>query len=60
MLDLWSRAVGEEPTKETNKTARKVNHDCEEKNIEALLSRVEAFFQVDQDEAVSEFLNSSK
>lgn len=60
MLDLWNRAVGEEPTDEAKGAAKKVNHDLADKNIEAFLSRVEAFLQVNQDEAVSTFLNSSK
>lgn len=60
MLDLWDRAVGKEPTEEAKRTAQKVNHDLADKNIEALLSRVEAFLQVNQNEAVSKFLNSSK
>lgn len=60
MLDLWNSAVGEEPKKEAKETAKKVNHDLADKNIEALLSRVEAFLQVNQDAAVSKFLNSSK
>lgn len=61
MLDLWNGAVGEEPTAKARATAKKVNHDVmNNKNIEAFLSRVEAFLQVDDNEAVSEFLNSSK
>lgn len=60
MQDLWNGAVGEEPTDGARETAEKVNHDLEDKNIEAFLSRVEAFLQVNQDEAVSTFLNSSK
>jgi hypothetical protein len=60
MLDLWNLAVGEEPTDATKATAKKVNHDLAEKNIEALLSRVEAYLQVNHEEGVSEFLNGSK
>lgn len=60
MLDLWNRAVGEEPTAAAKETATKVNHDLEDKNIEAFLSRVEAFLRVNEDEAVNTFLNSSK
>lgn len=60
MQDLWNGAVGEEPTDGARETAEKVNHDLEDKNIEAFLSRVEAFLQVNQDVAVSTFLNSSK
>ena len=60
MQDLWNGAVGEEPTDGAKATADKVKHDLEDKNIEAFLSRIEAFLQVDGDEAVREFLNSSK
>lgn len=60
MLDLWNGAVGEVPTEGARGTAAKVNHDLADKNIEAFLSRVEAFLQVNHDEAVNNFLNSSK
>lgn len=60
MMDLWNGAVGENPTETAKEAAKKVNHDLEDKNIEAFLSRVEASLQVDQDKAVSEFLSSSK
>jgi len=60
MQDLWNGAVGEEPTADAKAAAGKVNHDLTDRNIEALLSRVEAFLQVNQDEDVSKFLDSSK
>lgn len=60
MLDLWHAAVGDRPTDKAKATAGKVNHDLTDQNIEAFPSRVEAFLQVKQDEAVSVFLNSSK
>jgi len=60
MLDLWNGAVGEKPTAGARETAGKVNHDIEDKNIEAFLSRVEAFLQVNDDQVVSGFLKSSK
>jgi hypothetical protein len=60
MLDLWNGAVGENPTPEASATAGKVNHDLADRNIEAFLSRVEAFLQVHQDKVVSTFLDSSK
>lgn len=60
MLGLWNSAVGEDPTKNAKGTAKKVNHDLEDKNIEAFLSKVEAFLQVTQDAVVSSFLDSSK
>lgn len=60
MLDLWNRAVGEEPTTAAMKIARKVKHNLKDRNIEAFLSRVEAFLQVNEDKGANTFLNSSK
>jgi len=60
MQDLWNGAVGGEPTVDAIATARKVNHDLKDRNVEAFLSRVEAFLQVGSDKTVSKFLNSSK
>ena len=61
MRDLWNGAVSEEPTDEAKATAAKVNYKLTDANIEALLSRVEAFLQVNEgDNAVEGFLNSSK
>lgn len=61
MRDLWNRAAGEPPTVEAKRIAAKINHDVENnKNIEALLSKAEAFLQVKEDKQVRKFLNSSK
>ncbi len=60
MSDLWSHAVGKEPTEDAKITAKKVHHDLADKNIEVFLSKIEAFLQVTQDESVNKFLNSSK
>ena len=60
MKDLWNGAVGEAPTARANATAGKVNHDPADQNIEAFLSRIEAFLQVNQDADVSAFLDASK
>lgn len=60
MQDLWVGAVGDKPTDGTIETAQKVNHDLTDRNIEGFLSRVEAFLQVNQDDGVGEFLDSSK
>lgn len=61
MQDLWNGAVGEKPTDEAKATADKVNHKLKDANIEAFLSRIEAFLQVNEaDNAVESFLNSSK
>lgn len=60
MLDLWNHAVGEKPTEKETKIAAKVHHDLTDKNIEAFLSRVEAFLHVNDDKEVADFLNASK
>ena len=61
MGDLWNGAVGETPTDAATAAAIRVNHDVtNNKNIEAFLSRVEAFLQVSEDETVGSFLNASK
>lgn len=60
MLDLWNHAVGEKPTEKETKIAAKVHHDLTDKNIEAFLSKVEAFLHVNDDKEVADFLNASK
>jgi len=60
MMDLWNGAVGERPSEIANRIARLVNHNLEDKNIEAFLSRIEAYLQVSQDKEVKGFLSSSK
>lgn len=60
MLDLWNHAVGEKPTEKETKIAAKVHHDLTDKNIEAFLSKVEAFLHVNEDKEVADFLNASK
>lgn len=60
MRDLWNYAVGREPTEEAKVTAAKVNHDLNERNIEAFLSRIEAFLQVKPSSGIVRFLDSSK
>jgi len=60
MQDLWNEAVGKEPTKSAKAVASKVSHDLTIQNIEAFLSRIEAFLQVTQDTEINRFLDSSK
>lgn len=61
MQDLWNGAVGEKPTDAAKATADKVNHNLTDTNIERLLSRIEAFLQVNEgDKTVKDFLKSSK
>jgi len=61
MQDLWNGAVGGKPTAGAIATAGKVKHELANQNIEAFLSRVEAYLQVDpSDTNVSTFLDASK
>lgn len=60
MQDLWNSAVGVEPKDDAKTTAKKVNYDINGKNIEAFLSKVEAYLQVNQDADTRKFLDSSK
>jgi NAD-dependent SIR2 family protein deacetylase len=60
MQDLWNGAVGLEPTSDAERTAKKVHYELKDQNIEAFLSRVEAFLQVNQDDEVRTFLEKSK
>lgn len=60
MLDLWIGAVGEKPTDASTEIAAKVHHDLTDKNIEAFLSRIEAFLQVNDDKTAAAFLSASK
>ena len=60
MQDLWNGDGGKSPTAGAKETAGKVNHDLTDQNIEALLSRVEAFLQVNKDQGVTDYLNASK
>lgn len=60
MANLWDAVVGKEPKQEAKQVVTKVHHDPADKNIEALLSKIDAFLQVGQDKAVSMFLNESK
>ena len=60
MQDLWCAAVGEPAKDDAKAAARKVGQDLESQNIEVFLSRIEAFLQVNTDNDVTSFLNSSK
>lgn len=60
MLNLWNYAVGKKPTDATTEIAAKVHHDLNDKNIEAFLSRIEAFVHVNADRSVAKFLNECK
>jgi hypothetical protein len=43
MADLWDYAVGDPPTEAAKDVAKKAHQDLEDKNIEAFLSRIEAY-----------------
>jgi hypothetical protein len=61
MAHLWDAVVGEVPTSDAVNIAQKVKHALNIKNIEVLLSRIEAYLQVNEDDAeVSAFLTKSK
>lgn len=60
MLDLWNHAVGEKPTDSAKEITDKVHHDLTDKNIEAFLSRIEAFLHVSDNKEVAAFLNACK
>lgn len=60
MSDLWDAVVGKPATEKAKTAATTVNHDITTENIEALLSRIEASLQLNEEVALREFLNDSK
>ena len=60
MADLWKAAVGDKSADAAKKVAQKVDYDLTDKNIEAFLSRAEAFCQINSDTEVSDWLAASK
>jgi len=60
MQKLWSEVVGAPPKNDAQEIASRVNYKIDDKNIEAFLSKVEAFLQVNKDKAVCNFLKNSK
>lgn len=61
MGDLWNAAVGQPPAQKAQEVGGKVGHDVtQDLNLEALLSKVEAFLQVQQDATAADFLMASK
>lgn len=60
MSDLWNAVVGKPATEEAKAAATTVNHDITTENIEALLSRIEASLQLNEQEALRSFLNGGK
>lgn len=60
MTKLWDAIIGDEPAPQTQKIATKVKYDLTGKNIEAFLSRIEAFLQIENENAVNKFLTASK
>lgn len=60
MSDLWDAVVGETPSDKAKAAAKAVGYDLAEQNIEALLSRVEASLQLQDNEDIKTFLSESK
>lgn len=63
MTALWDAAIGNEPNKAAASTAKKINYDFKvlPPNIEAFLSKAEAYLQVREDDAdVKRFVNACK
>jgi len=61
MKDLWNAAIGDKPSTGAQATATKINFDLSSSNIEAFLSRSEAYLQVKEDDSeVQIFVNSCK
>jgi len=60
MTDLWDATVGEPASAEAQAAAAAVGHDIEDKNIEALLSRIDAALQLNEQNDLLKFLNDSK
>src|SRR5690606_27002600 len=60
MSDLWNVVVGDPATAEATAAAATGNHGIKIKNIEALLSRIEASLQLNEQEVLRSFLNGGK
>src|SRR5690606_8880480 len=60
MLDLWNEVVGTNPSDKVKSVIDTVRYDITHKNIEALLSRIEASLALNEDKALESFLNDSK
>ena len=60
MGDLWIGSVGEPLSAATVRIAKRVHHDLADRNIERLLSKIEAYLQVNEVGSVRKYLNSAK
>lgn len=60
MPALWDAAVGDPASDAAKKAAEMVGHDISNKNIEALLSRIEASLQLNENKQLWTYLNESK
>lgn len=60
MSDLWDEIIGAKPEDDVEKVIVDVGYGKEERNIEALLSRVEASLALKTNGALSSFLENSK
>ncbi len=60
MKDLWKYVIDDSQKTTRDAIAIKVNHDLKQENIEAFLSKVEAYLQITDDAVARDFLNFSK
>jgi hypothetical protein len=60
MGDLWKAVVCEPPSDNAKKVATSANYDIEKKNIEALLSQIEAAQTLKNDTKLESFLGEAK
>lgn len=60
MSDLWNKIIEKTPSDDAKKAVESVGHDINNKNIEVLLSRIEAMLALNEEKALRTFLNNSK
>lgn len=61
MTDLWNEVVSSgSPTTSAEKVAKDIGHDMSNKNIELLLSRIEAWLQLKESNELKKFLQKGK
>lgn len=60
MGDLWDEIVGKEPNDKAKGIAAKVNYDLKKTNIEAFLSKIDAYQQIHDDTEAAKFHNKAK
>lgn len=60
MADLWQAVCGADGVPNAGPAIKALNFEDEDQNVEALMSRAEAFLQVHDDTAIEEFLAQAK